>query len=178
LRDIEGIEDVLGKLRPHWDEIEKHFEHENDQFKALMAEDHDTLGQVLKCHLIVEHYLDRFLSVHFGIDDISSVKLSFFQKARLLPDHASAAAFVKPGILKLNQIRNQFGHRLRAELHRGQFGPINEILEVARNGVHFEEPIDALRAFTTVASTFLVVPPPTLQDVFMDAFSTVRVHAR
>jgi hypothetical protein len=176
LRDIEGIEEVVHKLEPYWPEIHAHFEHENNHFKALMAQDHDLLGRVLKCHLIIEHYLARFLSAHFGIEDLVEAKLSYFQKAKLLPDRGSAAAFVKPGILRLNAIRNQFGHTLRPFLRSEDLGPINEVLNVARQGSVFNEPIDANEAFATVASTFLIVPPPKLQRVFIEAFSQVRVH--
>lgn len=177
MRDIEGIERVLERLKPHWAEIDAHFEHENNQFKALLAEDHDLIGRVLKCHLIIEHYLGRFITAHYGIQDIAEAKLSFFQKAKLLPDAGSASAFVKPGILRLNSIRNNFGHTLRPVLRFGSLGAINECLAIARQGVSFGGPIDAIESFTTVASTFLIVPPPNLQQVFIEAFSEVRVNA-
>lgn len=177
MRDIEGIEKAVEKLRPHWTEIDAHFEKENDQFKTLLKHDHDLLGRVLKCHLIVEHYIGRFLSDHYGISDLAEVKLSFFQKAKLLPDSGSAAAFVKPGIVRLNKIRNNFGHTLKPTLRHSDLGAIREILATARAGVQFADPIEAIEAFTTVACTFLIVPPPQLQEVFMHAFSEVRVHA-
>jgi len=176
MRDIEGIEEVVRKLESHWTEIHAHFDHENAHFKALMAQDHDFLGRVLKCHLIVEHYLGRFLSAHFGIEDLEEAKLSFYQKAKLLPDRGTAAAFVKPGILRLNAIRNQFGHTLRPVLTMEALGPINEVLSVARRGVAFAYPINAIEAFTTVACTWLIVPPPKLQKVFVEAFAQVAVH--
>ncbi len=177
MRDIEGIETVVERLKPHWKAIEAHFEHENNRFKALLAQDHDLLGRVLKCHLVIEHYLDRFLTAHYEIRDLADAKLSFYQKAKLLPDSASAAAFVKPGIVRLNTIRNQFGHTLRPVLRNNDLGTINDALSVARRGVKFKEPIEAIEAFTTVACTFLIVPPPKLQEIFMKAFSEVKVNA-
>jgi hypothetical protein len=178
MRDIEGIEEVVRRLEPHWPEIFAHFEHENRHFKALLAHDHDIMGRVLKCHLIIEHYLARFLAAHFGIDDLPDAKLTFFQKAKLLPESGAAASMVKPGILMLNAIRNQFGHTLRPVLRGQDLGPIAEVLRVARRGAEFAEPIDAIEAFTTVACTFLIVPPPRLQAVFAQAFAHVRANAR
>jgi len=96
MRDIEGIDEVVRLLKPHWAEIDTHFEQENNNFKTLIAQDHDLIGRVLKCHLILEHYITRFLSAHFEIEDLVDAKLSFFQKAKLLPDRGSSAAFVKP----------------------------------------------------------------------------------
>lgn len=78
MRDIEGMETVLERLKPHWKEIDAHFDHENNHFKALLAQDHDLIGRVLKCHLIVEHYLERFISAHYGIKDLAEAKLSFY----------------------------------------------------------------------------------------------------
>jgi hypothetical protein len=118
MRDIEGIDAVVAKLKPHWPVIEEHFERENRAFISLTRSNHDVIGRVLKCHLIVEHYLNRFLVAHFEIDNFDEVRLTFAQKAQLLPDRASAAAFVKPGIVQLNRIRNRFGHSLGAELSR------------------------------------------------------------
>ncbi len=108
MRDIEGIEGVIKKLKPHWAAIDAHFDEENARFKALFYREHDSLGRVLKCHLVVEHYLERFLEAHYGIADLEGARLSFFQKAKLLPDTAAPAAFVKPGVLQLNSIRNRF----------------------------------------------------------------------
>ena len=175
MRDIEGIEEVVEKLKPHFAAIEEHFEHENRIFIDLISSTHDTLGRVLKCHLVVEHYLDRFLVAHFEIDNFDHVRLSFAQKTALLPNSATAAAFVKPGILQLNKIRNRFGHSLGAELSVQDLGAIRTVLDIARPGFPSGSLVEAIEAFTTVACTFLIVAPPPLQQLFAEAFSCVRV---
>jgi hypothetical protein len=177
MRDIEGIERVVERLRPHMAEIEAHFNQENGRFIALMQHPHDVVGRLLKCHLIVEHYLERFLTEHFGLEKIGDAKLNFFNKAMLLPTRASSAAFVRPGILKLNAIRNNAGRNLGGEPDFADLGPITEVLRIARPRVTFNSPIEAIEAFTTVACTWLVVPPKEHQQLFVDAFSEVRVDA-
>jgi len=177
MREIEGIDRALAVLGPRLEEIEAHFNAENEKFKALMAREHDALGRVLKCHLIVEGYLERFLAAHYRLNDLDKVPLSFYQKAQLLPDGGEAAAFVKPGVLRMNAIRNRFGHKIDAEITDHDLLPIREVLRVSRPGANFDSPVDAIEAFTTVACTFLVVPPPELQEVFLEAFSEVRVAA-
>ncbi len=122
-----------------------------------MSTGHDLMGRVLKCHLIIEHYLDRFLAAKHHIDNIEDARLTFSQKAKLLPNAGSAVSFVKPGILKLNAIRNRFGHRLEAHVEVAELGPINEVLKVARPGVDFVSGIERIEAFTTVACTWLLV---------------------
>jgi len=177
MRDIEGIDRAIEKLAPFRADIEKYFNSENERFKQLMEKEHDILGQVLKCHLIVENYLEGFLSAHYGIEEIKSTKLSFFQKAKLLPDAASPIAFVKPGILELNTIRNRLGHNLDVEIEPHELVKINQVLEIAREGIEFEGVSEIIEAFTTVACTFLIVKPKELQDVFADAFAEIKVHA-
>ena len=177
MREIEGIQNVVRKLEPHWPDIMAHFNSENARFKALIAQDHDILGRILKCHLVVEHYLNRFLAEHYRLGDLDQVRLTFFQKAKLLPSSESSAAFVKPGIIELNAIRNKFGHRLNAVIGTRDLNAINAVLRVARRGARFATALERIEAFTTVACTFLVVPPPKLRQVFMDAFAQVRVNA-
>ena len=175
MREIEGIEKVVAYLQPHMADIEARFHAENESYINLMNRPHDIIGRLLKCHLVVEHYLERFLAEHYGIENIRAAKLGFFNKVGLLPSRASSAAFVKPGILKLNSLRNQVGHNLGADISFDDLGPINGVLNVARPGVGFQAPIEAIEAFTTVACTWLIVPPKELQRLFTEAFSEVRL---
>jgi hypothetical protein len=175
--EIEGIDRVIAKLKPHMAEIEAHFNQENARYIALIQRPHDVIGRLLKCHLIVEHYLERFLSEQYGLEDVAAAKLGFFNKAMLLPTRSSSAAFVRPGILKLNSIRNAAGHNLDGEPDFDDLGPINEVLRIARPGVTFDSPIGAIEAFATVACTWLIVPPKQHQQLFTDAFAEVRVNA-
>jgi hypothetical protein len=177
MRDIEGIEKVVERLRPHMAEIEARFNKENERFKTLMSQPHDVLGRLLKCHLVVERYLERFLAEHYGIEDVGQAKLNFFNKAMLLPTRATSSAFVRPGILRLNSLRNRIGHNLQGEPSFDDLGPIVEVLQIARRHVEFASPIEAIEAFTTIACTWLIVTPKEHQELFANAFADVRVGA-
>jgi hypothetical protein len=177
MRDIEGIEKVLQVLEPHWREVHADFDRHNQRFLQLADANHDRIGRVLRAHLVVESFLNTFLSAHYGISDLKEAKLSFFQKAKLLPDAASSTAFVKPGILQLNAIRNKFGHNLDFEIHHKEISAINEVLAVARSATRFNSPVDAIEAFCPVACAFLSVPPPHLEKLFMKAFAYVHTRS-
>jgi hypothetical protein len=177
MREIEGIEEVVEILRPHMETIDQNFEAENERFKALLSTEHDELGRILKSHLIIESYMDRFLASHYGIEDFDGVRLTFSQKTKLLPTAASAVAFVKPGIQRLNAIRNRFGHNLNANIEMHELGAINEIVDVVRSEVQFSNPVEKIEAFTTIACTWLIVTPPELQELFVQAFANVRVRS-
>ena len=174
--EIEGIDRVIDKLRPHLPRIEADFEKENNSLKSLLARDHETTGRVLKSHPIAEHYLDRNLSSRLTSALIQDAKLTFFQKASLLPSSASREAFVKPGLLKLNAIRNKLAHDLATDLSNLDLGPINSVLSVARPASEFPGSVERIEAFTTIACTWLIPTPPDLEQVFIDAFSEIRVQ--
>ncbi len=175
MRDIEGIEEAMEVLRPHWNEIEADFNRENERFLALAATDHEAVGRVLRAHLIIENFMNSYLTNLFGFEDIDSLRLSFAQKAKMLPQSRSSAAWLRPGIIQLNAVRNKYGHRLNHSVEFSAIGSITEVLSVSRRGVAFSTPIDAIEAFAPVACAFLAVPPQHLQDAFREAFS--RVHS-
>ena len=178
MREIEGIKHVVDYLRPHWPEIDAYFMSENAKFLKLMDKSSETIGRILKCHLIVENYLDRFLTTHYGIENYSNIHFSFYIKALMLPSKSSSAAFVKPGIIELNSIRNNYAHNLSTDISFRNNSPILEVLSIARPNKVFEKPIEAIEAFTTIACTWLIIPPPNLQKLFSVAFSKIRVNVQ
>jgi hypothetical protein len=131
---------------------------------------------VLRAHLVIESFLGEFLVAHYGNDEIDELRLTFAQKAKLLPQSKSSAACVRPGIIQLNAVRNKFGHRLNHKIESHEISAIYEVLRVARSGVNFASPVDAIEAFAPVACAFLSVPPAELQQLFMEAFAHVRSY--
>lgn len=176
MKDIDGIERALEILKPHWSEIEKDFERHNARYLALSAANHDVIGRVLKAHLVVESFIDGFLRDFYTLPDVESVRLSFFQKASLLPASKSGASYVKPGILQLNSVRNKYGHHLEFEIETYHLSAVYEVLRTARAGQQFSTHIEAIEAFAAVACAFLSLPPKHLQDQFAEAFSELTSH--
>jgi hypothetical protein len=174
VRDIEGITEAMAVLAPHWKEIEADFDRHNARYLALAEADHELVGRVLRAHLIVENFMNSFIPAFFGLEDFEELRLTFAQKAKLLPKGKSSAAFVRPGIIQLNAIRNKYGHRLNHKVEFHEIGAIMDILDVARAGAVFEAPIDTIEAFAPVACAFLSLPPKHLQKAFMKAFSHVH----
>ena len=76
----------------------------------------------------------------------------------------------------MNAVRNKFGHRLKHKIEGHEISAIYEVLQVARSGVRFASPVEAIEAFAPVACAFLAVPPPELQQLFMEAFAHVRSY--
>lgn len=116
MKDIEGIDKVLAVLEPHWKDIEADFDAQNKRFLELAAADHDQIGRVLRAHLVIESFMTTFLETHYGFEELSEARLGFAQKVRLLPMNGSPAAFVRPGIIHLNRVRNKLGHELQHQI--------------------------------------------------------------
>jgi hypothetical protein len=174
MKDIEGIERAVAALRPHWAEIETDFNRQNERFLALAAADHDAIGRVLRAHLAIESFLGTYLETRLGVKDIKELRLSFWQKAKLLPDGHQAVSWVKPGIIQVNTVRNMYGHNLETTIKGHEINAVYEVLKIARTGAQFETPVDAIEAFAPVACAFLTVPPPHLQTLFREAFVEVK----
>jgi hypothetical protein len=158
-------------LNPHRDEIESWFQEQNARYLSLMEADHDTLGRVLKAHLVVETFMTEFLEDRIGAAEVESANLSFHKKASLLPNSGSPASFVKPGILALNRIRNRFGHDPAATLEVGDLGPIGEALGIMRPSMEFTDPVAQIEEFAAAACAFLLVSPEGIRSKIEEAFA-------
>ncbi|MCY0858093.1 hypothetical protein [Cupriavidus sp. D39] len=177
MKDIDGIERVLEELKPHWAAIEDDFNKHNARYLELAKADHDAIGRVLRSHLVIENFLDRYLEGHLGITDLAELRLTFAQKAKLLPAKQASAATVRPGIIQLNRIRNRFGHSLDPSIPQQDVSAMEELLRLARPGVAFPTAVDVIEAFAPVACAFLSVPPPQLQELFARAFMHVQSYS-
>lgn len=168
------IKIIADRLKPHMEKLDTYFQNKNSDFRALMETNHDELGRVLKCHLVIEHYLTTYLSNHYGIDDIDQIRLSFAQKVKLLPDKGSAVSYVKKGIERVNKIRNRFGHELDATICNGEINELDDVLKIMSPEVCSETPINRIENFTAIACTFLNVAPKEIEEIFSQAFKNVQ----
>jgi hypothetical protein len=173
MRDIDFIPDIVAELAPELSKIEKRFNEENEAFKRLLAQDHDLIGRVLKCHLIIENYLNRHIESVSPSHNWHAARLRFAQKIELLPQGDAKVEWILPGIKEINTIRNRFGHRITATVSQDDLQACISILAVARSGKPYSDPIEIIEDFTTVACTWLIVDPE-IERIFAEAFRRAR----
>lgn len=173
--DIEGVDEAYKILAPHWDEIESEFERHSDEFHALWSASHDEIGRILKAHLVLENYLNSYIECHYDIEEFQSIRLSFYQKALLLPRSDFKARYLKAAILQVNAVRNKFGHRLNHKIDPNEIDEIYKVLKVARKGISYSKPLEAIEAFVPIACTFLTVSPPHIEEIFEQANSKIQL---
>jgi len=98
MRIIDGIEENIHRHRKEFEYIEEEFNRQNEKFKALLNQDHDFIGRLLKFHLITEYYINEYLLNKYPDVDINEGDLRYFQKLNLLPTSDNRVAFIKPGL--------------------------------------------------------------------------------
>ncbi|TFB12538.1 hypothetical protein E3V55_00350 [Candidatus Marinimicrobia bacterium MT.SAG.3] len=122
-------------------------------WKRLEKVDHDLLGYLLSCHLVIEHYMDNFLLLNVSQKlSWKAAQLSFSQKVRLLSDDNRFKHpwdFI-PAIAELNKLRNRFVHDIDIKLQVEDLKPISaSIAKMSENeNKNLNDPSDILEQFT------------------------------
>lgn len=173
MRDIDFIPEVVAELAPHMPRVEQRFNEENEAFKKLLAQDHDPIGQILKCHLIIENYINKHLDAESPSHNWRAARLRFAQKLELLPQDNPKVQWVLPGIREINAIRNRYGHDLTAALSLNELSGCRKVLAIARGEKEYVEPLEVINDFTTVTCTWLIVDRE-IEQIFKEAFVRAR----
>ena len=85
---------------------------------ARWEQDIDAIGRILRSHLFVEHYLQTYIVARNpNLRSVADARLSFTQTLALAKlDESVLVAELRPGIKRLNIVRNRLAHNLRAEI--------------------------------------------------------------
>jgi hypothetical protein len=101
----------------------------NSEYGRFISSDVSTHGVVLRCHLIVEHFLDEYLAAaNPAIQNWDSARLSFAQKLALADHKLTVLHLIMPALKCLNAVRNTLSHDLRAEVDEGALSPIRSFM--------------------------------------------------
>ena len=130
-------------------------------WQRIESVDYDTLGYLLSCHLIIEHYLDHFLVTYpnapFGWE---GAKLTFSQKVALISKLPFPEPYNLPPVIKhLNTLRNRFGHNINTRLSEEDLLPFHQFLrKCTKNAKGAEdipsEPKDVLDLLTMIICSY------------------------
>ncbi len=167
--EIRDVQEAVEILQPYWREFSEHFESENHKFKTLFGSDYVGMGRILRCHMISKKYIEEYLRKKLNIENISDARLSYYQKAMLLPDRGHPPMMVKPGLLKLHTIRNRFAHNLNSIVSAEELDSMTWVMQIFGRETQNVEAITLIESFTTLACTFLLVTPSHIADAFARA---------
>jgi hypothetical protein len=103
----------------------------NAEYRGFIERDDIGVGSILRCHLIVEHFMSDYLSAaNPSVDEWGSARLTFAQKLALVDHPRSKVRLLIPSLRCLNSLRNRIAHRLDAELDHSAVGPIHEFMTI------------------------------------------------
>lgn len=128
------------------------------EFERLWEQDYAIVGKVLRCHLLLEHYLDRYIrTANPAIVEWDSVRLTFYQKLVLASHPQSVLVIVGPGIIAINRLRNRLVHNLSVSFDENELQEVRQFVAIKYHGLEQEPPtgIEMIEDFTATACTFL-----------------------
>lgn len=110
-------EKVGDAIREYFASFRNHFSSVKEEILFAFQRDHDLIGRVLKCHLILETYMDDCIK-YLNKDQLSidNTSLRFNQKIDLLENKLDGMDSYFKGIRSLNTIRNKLAHNLHCEI--------------------------------------------------------------
>ena len=172
-KQSEAIRKAVEVLRPHWDEINQQAEHDIREYELLLQKDTSLSWRIIKCHLISEIYLDRYLVNKFPSLNIRKANLRYYQKVMLLPDREEISALFGPGLLALNTLRNKFSHNLDSSFSKDDISAMNNMLIISRQPVSTMTAIEMVEKFTAIACAFLNPTPSKIAELYAEAMRHV-----
>ncbi len=105
--------DIFGGRENFFYELRKQI----NEFDNIWNQDSEKIGRVLRAHLVVEHFLTAHIEiVNPNLAPLDNARISFAQKIELLNEHDHIALPLKPGLKRLNSIRNRVAHKLSVDV--------------------------------------------------------------
>lgn len=149
---------LLKKLLSDRPEMEKDLEDFNQQYREFLKKDDSSIGAILRCHLLVEHFLDRYIeAANPSIQKFEDARLSFAQKLVIADHPKSIVHAIMPSLRALNRLRNHLAHKLSASFDETLLGPINEFMTTWNKAGGYPVPkgIRMVEEFALLASGWL-----------------------
>jgi hypothetical protein len=127
-------------LSDNLDLMEKERIEFNSKIVTLLNNKTDEIGLILKCHLIIEHYIDEFLVVAYPtITNWVNMRLSFHQKLELINNSHTIMKMAYSSVKCLNSLRNKFSHKLAYKIREEDYKEIKDLMTIWYNAA--EEPV-------------------------------------
>jgi hypothetical protein len=130
----------------------------NAKYQLFLNNDYSPVSVVLRCHLIVEHFIDEYLeAANPAIQNWEKVQLRFVQKLTMIDHKQSVIHLLIPGLKCLNNLRNKLAHQLNAAFNESDVAPISDIVIWWNNALRKPIPngIEMIEAFSLQASGWL-----------------------
>jgi hypothetical protein len=124
---------LFKKMLKHMDEWEEDREEFNQKYVDLINKDTTNMGFFLKCHLIIEYFLDDYIKTcNPAICNYDKLRLSFNQKLDLANHPETIIKIAMPALKCLNTARNKFSHNINTTQNDLELKPIESHVDIWR----------------------------------------------
>jgi hypothetical protein len=177
---IEVVEKA-GKVFGGIDKMLDAMEARHRAFNTVWNQDADKIGRILRAHLAVEHFLTAYIqAMNPKLGSLDDARLTFANKLALLGDDNKAIELLKPGLVRLNQIRNRLAHKLQMDVDEEDK---NLMLSIAlfkawhdeskrQNDITCDDPVFVVEEFAKLAANFLQSSASPDSELWSKAFSS------
>lgn len=138
-------------LLKNFKEVDKERIEFNKEVLTLLNRQTDELGTILKCHLVIEYYIDNYLkSAYPTVLNWESSRLTFNQKLELINNNRTPVGMYYSSIKCLNSLRNKFSHKISYVIEKKDYREIEDIMRIWKNALNEPVPegLDLIESFT------------------------------
>lgn len=119
------IKAMFGSPEQLWDYLKARLQ----AFTQVWERDSRAIGEVLHAHIVVEHFLNRYLRQAHPTVDFDEWRLTYDGKVRLIPKSDARLMAYVPGLKALGRIRNKLAHELHFNISPIDVQPMVEVAE-------------------------------------------------
>ena len=154
---ITAILDMLKSISAQIQKIKTEVKHAFDR-------DHDLIGRVLKCQLLVESYLNQNIAL-LEKQPARKSRLRFADKVNLLERSAEYQSNFYKAVRELNNVRNKFAHDLNAVIEEVDIPIMRSYAELSLRK-RMSTLLEVIEGFSLVAGAMLANQrDPTFADM-------------
>jgi ABC-type transport system involved in multi-copper enzyme maturation permease subunit len=186
----------LGKILREWKEnfsgrsdiiftkitlkMTKIWEKNTMRYEELNSKNHESIGEVLKCHLLIEYYLNELLVnispenpfADFVVNNPFSKKVKFLKK---FYEDDDAMINMLESINELNEIRNKYSHDITFAITKSNLTKILNYLHKIHIEINTEmELVKLIKEFSSSMCTILPVYYGETNKAFIDEVNQIK----
>jgi len=113
-----------------FDEIDNERINFNKDFSSMLLSNTDEMAVVVKCHLIIEYYIDEYLIAAFpSIKYIDKMNLRFSNKIEMINNDQTIFGMYNKSLRQFNSLRNKFAHNLQYVIASNDISDISCVMD-------------------------------------------------
>ena len=125
------------KQTKYWEYILKKYDEINSErikfnkdFSSMLSSNTDEMAITIKCHLIIENYINQYLKVAFpSINNIKEMNLRFINKIEMINNSKTIFSTYYKSLKQINSLRNKFAHNLQYIIIANDLKELNIVMD-------------------------------------------------